>query len=149
MKVTPELIKEYLGIGGISDSTLSELASFCEIKVFEANDIIDREYEESTHLFIVLSGQIDVQYMTSGGKRETFDSCVKGDILMWSALVQPYKSNSIDICRAHAELLAFDAVKLRTLCDNDPHFGYQLMSLIARVIRRRLQVTRKEIIDLR
>ena len=149
MKATPELIKEYLGKGGISDSTLSELASFCEIKIYEANNIIYREHEESTQLYIVHSGQVDIQYMTPMGKRETIDSCVKGDFLVWSALVQPYKTNSIGICRARAEILAFDGVKFRALCEKDTLFGYQMMSLIARVIRRRLQVTRKEIIDLR
>ncbi len=149
MKATQELIKEYLGKGGISDSTLSELASFCEMKTYEANDIIYRKHDVSTHLYIVNSGQVDIQYMTPSGKLETIDNCFKGDFLVWSALVQPYRTNSSGICRARAEILAFDGAKFRALCEKDQSFGYQMMSLIAQVIRRRLQVTRKEIIDLR
>lgn len=149
MKVSPELIKEYLGKGEVSDSTLSELASFCEIKIYEANDIVYRKHDESTQLYIVRSGQVDIQYMTPSGKLETIDNCVKGDFLVWSALVQPYRTNSSGICRARAEILAFDGVKFRALCEKDTLFGYQMMSLIARVIRRRLQVTRNEIVDLR
>ena len=146
MKTTLELIKEYLGKGGVSDSTLSELASFCEIKNYEANDIIYREHEVSTQLYIIHSGQVDVQYMMQNGKRKTVDTCCQGDFLVWSALVQPYQTNSIGICRAHAEVLVFDGIKLRALCEKDVHFGYQMMSLIAKVIRRRLQATRKEIL---
>ena len=149
MKATPELIKEYLGKGEISDSTLLELVSLCEIKTYEANDVIYREHEDSTQLYIVHSGQVDVQYMMPNGKRETVDTCFKGDFLVWSALVQPYRTNSIGICRAHAEVLVFDGIKLRALCEKDMHFGYQMMSLIAQVIRRHLQAARKEVVDLR
>ncbi len=149
MKATPELIKEYLGQEGIDDATLAELVSLCEVRTYEANEIIYREHEESTQLFIVHSGQVDVQYKLPQGKRETIDTCTKGDYLVWSALVQPYKTNSIGVCRAKAEILALDGVKLRALCKKDTRFGYQMMSLIASVIRRRLQVTRKEMIDLK
>ncbi len=149
MATTLELIKEYLGKEGIAEATLAELASFCEVKTYEANEIIYREHEESTQLFIVHSGQVDVQYMLPQGKRETIDTCTKGDFLVWSALVQPYRTNSIGICRARADVLLFDGVKLRALCAKDTHFGYQMMSLIANVIRRRLQAARKEIADMR
>ena len=149
MKVTAELIKEYLGDDGISEETLMELAAICERKVFKADEIIYREHDESTQLFIVNSGQVDIQYKTPKGKRETIDICYKGDFLVWSALVKPYQTNSIGICRAKAEILAFDGVKLRNLCEKDTRFGYCLMSLVAGVIRRRLQAARKEIVDLR
>ena len=149
MKATPELIKEYLGTEGMADATLAELASFCEVKTYDANEIIYREHEESTQLFIVHSGQVDVQYRLPQGKRETIDTCLKGDFLVWSALVQPYQTNSIGVCRARAEVLVFDGVKLRALCEKDTRFGYKMMSLIANVIRRRLQAARKEAVDLR
>ena len=149
MKPSPELIKEYLGSDNISDATIKELVSICEKKTYEANDIIYREHDESTQLYIVNSGQVDIQYMMPNGKRETVDTCTKGDYLVWSALIKPHRTNSIGICRARAELLAFDGVKLRALCEKDSQFGYQMMSLISRVIRRRLQAARKEIITLR
>jgi len=149
MKATAELIKEYLGDDGISEATLMELARICERKVYEADDIIYREHDESTQLFIVNSGQVDIQYKMPKGKRETVDTCYKGDFLVWSALVKPYKTNSIGICRARAEILAFDGIKLRELCEKDTRFGYCLMSLVAGVIRRRLQAAREEIVDLR
>ena len=149
MKATAELIKEYLGNSGISDATLMELAKLCERKAYEADAIIYREQEESTQLFIVNSGQVDIQYKMPNGKRETVDVCYKGDFLVWSALVKPHQTNSIGICRAKAELLAFDGVKLRELCEKDTKLGFCLMSLVAGVIRRRLQAARKEIVDLR
>lgn len=142
-----ELLREYFN--DIPDSTLARVAEICEIRVFESNEIIYREHEESKHLCIVNSGQVDVQYLMPNGRRETVDTCVKGDFLLWSALVPPNFTNSIGICRAKAEVLALDGPKLRELCESDPKFGYQLMKHIAGVIRRRLQAARAEIVDLR
>ncbi|MDR0870405.1 MAG: cyclic nucleotide-binding domain-containing protein, partial [Planctomycetaceae bacterium] len=136
-------------IGGISDTAVAELLTICEIRNYEANDIVYREHADSTHLFIVHSGQIDIQYKTPSGSRETTDTCGKGDFLIWSALIVPHKTTSIGICRSRAELLAFDAVKLREICSKDTAFGYQMMTLIAGVVRRRLQAARKEILEQR
>ncbi len=149
MKATAELVKEYIGNSGISEATLMEVASLCERKTFEAGDIIYREHDESTQFYIVNSGQVDIQYKMPNGKRETVDTCYKGDFLVWSAIVKPHQTNSIGICRAKAEILAFDGPKLRAICEKDTQFGYCFMSLIAGVIRRRLQAARKEIVDLR
>ncbi len=136
-------------MSGVSEATLSELASICETKTYETGEIIYREHDASTQLFIVHTGQVDVQYMMPNGKRETVDTCLKGDYLVWSALVQPHRTTSIGICRAKAELLAFDGVKMRALCERDTVFGFRMMSLIAQVIRRRLQAARSEIVQLR
>ncbi|MGL4594940.1 MAG: Crp/Fnr family transcriptional regulator [Thermoguttaceae bacterium] len=149
MKPSPEVLKMSLGMPSLPDTTIKELIAISEIKTYESNNIIYRENEESTQLIVVLSGQVDIQYMMPNGKRETVDICGKGDMLVWSALVEPYKTNSSGICRAKAEILAIDGIKLRKLCEKETSFGFRLMSAIAGVIRRRLQAARKEIVDLR
>lgn len=149
MNLTPELIKESLKIDQIADGTMKELLSICSIKTFNVDDILSREDEDSDNMYIVLSGLVDIQYMQPTGKRETIDSCVKGDLIGWSSLVKPYKTSSIDMCRAQAEVLALNGTKLREICDKDTDFGYTMMSRVARVIRRRLQAARKEILQLR
>lgn len=148
MSPTAELLRKYL-IEDIADSTLKELVSLCESIVFEAGEIIYREHEESTKLLIVHSGQVDVQYLMKNGRRETLDTCRTGDLLVWSALVEPYRTNSIGICRSRAEILAIDGVRLRALCEKDTQFGFLMMRHIAGVIRRRLQAARSEIVSLR
>lgn len=140
-----ELLSQYLNVPETSIATLDELEKCCEIKTFKANEIIYREHENSGHLFIVLSGQVDVQYLLKDGRRKTLDTCLKGDHLLWSAVIEPHETNSIGICRAEADLLSIDGQKVLAICEKDPAFGYRLMSLIASVIRRRLQMARSQI----
>lgn len=146
--MTAELLQKYL-VKDIAPDTLKELVQLCELQTYQAGDIIYREHDESSHLLIVHSGQVDVQYMHPNGRRETLDTCTTGDLLVWSALVPPYRTNSIGICRAKTEVLAVDGVRLRAVCEKDTAFGYHMMSHVAEVIRRRLQAARREIVALR
>lgn len=68
-----------------------------------------------------------------------------GDYLLWSALIAPNKTNSIGVSRAQSELMAIDGKKLLAICERDTEFGYRMMSLIASVIRRRLQASRQQL----
>ena len=145
---TIDLVRKYFGSDNIGEATLKEIASFTERKSYEAGDILYREHDASEKLYVVHSGQIDIQYLLANGRRKTVDTQVEGDFMVWSAVVPPHQTNSIGICRAHAEVLAVDGEKLRALCEKDLKFGYKFMSQIASVIRRRLQAAREQIADL-
>lgn len=145
---TIDLVRKYFGGEGIKDETLKEIASFSELKSYSAGDILYREHELSEFLYVVHSGQIDIQYLLANGRRKTVDTQVEGDYMLWSAVVPPHRTNSIGVCRAHAEVLAVDGGKLRELCEKDPYFSYKFMLHIAMVIRRRLQAARKQISDM-
>ncbi len=135
---------EHLHVSASNPETLREIEAISDIRKYNANDIIYREHENSQCLFIVISGQIDVQYLLKNGRRKTLDTCIKGDHLVWSALVEPHETNSIGICRAESELLAIDGRKLLAICSRDTEFGFKMMGYIASVIRRRLQASRKQ-----
>ncbi len=143
-----EALKQYVDAEGVGEKTFQAIAKISEVKTYEAGDIVHREDETSANLNIVLSGQVDVQYLLESGKRQTVDSLLAGDFLSWSAIVKPYTTSSIAICRAKADVLAVEASALRDLFEKEPLLGYRMTSQIARVIRRRLQAARRQIADL-
>lgn len=141
-------LRQYLEAGDVSPQTLQAIVDISHYQRFEAGEIIFREDQASDHLYIVTEGLVDVQYLLKSGKRKTVDVIKPGDFLVWSAIVKPHTTSSIGICRAKTEVLAIEAEALRALCDKDTHFGYHLMSQLARVIRRRLQAARLQLADL-
>ena len=145
MSSMTELLSQFLIVPGVKPETLAEIGEFSEIKRFSANDIVYREHEDSRRLYVVVSGQVDVQYLLQDGRRKTLDTCCPGDFLLWSALVPPHQTNSIGICRVETEVLSIDGKKLLELCERDTDFGYRVMSLVATVIRRRLQASRYQL----
>ena len=142
-----EILHLYLD-ADVDEKTFEAVAKISCQKSYEADEIIFREDQASDHLYIVTAGQVDVQYLLPSGQRKTVDSLKPGDFLVWSAIVKPYTTESIGICRAKTEVLAIEAQALRKLCEKDPHFGYHLVSQLARVIRRRLRAARLQIADL-
>ena len=146
--VPVDLFRKYLDAADVSDATIKEVARLARELRFEAGGIIFREDQASDHLYIVTSGQVDVQYLLPSGKRQTVDTLAPGDFLVWSAVVKPYTTDAIGICRAKSTVVAVEAEGLRALCEKDTLFGYRLTSQLARVIRRRLQAARRQIADL-
>ncbi|MGI5832398.1 MAG: Crp/Fnr family transcriptional regulator [Thermoguttaceae bacterium] len=140
-----ELIRQFINIPDASPETMAEVEKICEVKIFSADDIIHREHEHSRYLYIVISGQVDIQYLLQDGRRKTLDTCMSGDYLLWSALIEPHQTNSIGIARTTAELLQVDGKRLLEICARDTDFGFRMMSLIASVIRRRLQAARYQL----
>lgn len=143
-----QILHQYLDAPDVSETAFEAVADICQRRSFGAGEIVFREDEASDHLYIVTAGQVDVQYLLKSGKRKTVDICRPGDFLVWSAVVKPHHTDSIGISRAKTEVLAIEAEGLRELCEKDTHFGYHLVSQLARVIRRRLRAARLQIADL-
>jgi len=140
-----EILKHSINIPDVRPETLAAIEKISQLRKFSANDIVYREHEDSPFLFVVVSGQVDVQYLLKDGRRKTLDTCRPGDCLLWSSLIPPHKTNSIGICRAESELLSIDGKELLKICENDTAFGYNMMNFIAIVVRRRLQAARQQL----
>jgi CRP-like cAMP-binding protein len=80
---------------------------------------------------------VDIRYDV-GGEHKSVDILVGGDLLVWSAIVPPHKTNATAVVRKDARLLAVEASRLRALCEQDPLLGYRLMSGIAEAVSSRL-----------
>lgn len=75
----------------------------------------------------------------------TVDALIKGDIVGWSALVEPhiftFSAQAVDKCK----LVALDGIKLLKFMDADPVMGYEVMRRLSEVIASRLTHTRRSL----
>ena len=93
----------------------------------------------------VTSGEVDIVYRLGDGREVTAESAIAGEVLGWSALLEPYKLTASVVGRKDGELVAIEGKKLRELCEVDTWLGYQLMIEIARVLRDRLSGLRVQL----
>jgi CRP-like cAMP-binding protein len=143
-----DVLNLYLDAKGVSPKTIEAVADFSEFRDLAAGDVLFRAEKASDHLYIVVSGDVDVQYLQPSGKRQTVDTLGPGDFGVWSSVVEPHKTSSIGICRTPVRVLAIEAERLRALCEEDTDFGYHLLGQMARVIRRRLHAARFQIAEM-
>ncbi|MBN2023385.1 MAG: cyclic nucleotide-binding domain-containing protein [Pirellulales bacterium] len=140
--ISPETLRRYPVFAGIGDESLKALAMVADEKTVPGGTILFREREPATHLNVVIKGEVDIQYLLGTGEHRTVDTLVSGDLLCWSALVEPFKTTAIATSTQETRLVTLEATKVRQLCAKDPALGYLLMTQVAKLLADRLENAR-------
>jgi len=143
--VSPEALRRYPYFKAATDESLRELAMLCEEKRFAPGQFLFRDHEPAEHVFILTQGEVDIQYELQGEEHRTVDTRVSGDLLVWSAIVHPYRTTAFGVATRPTTALAIDALKLRELCEKDHELGYDLFKEVAHVMSQRLQGARVQL----
>ncbi|MCB9641252.1 MAG: cyclic nucleotide-binding domain-containing protein [Myxococcales bacterium] len=124
------------------------LAACAAYSVFEAGDLLFREGEEATSFFVLREGSvgIDIHYPTRG--LITLMTLGKGDIVGWSWLLPPYRSQFDARAIRPTKALIFDAVKLRASFEQHPELGYAVTRKLLAQVTQRLFTARIQLLDL-
>lgn len=140
--ISPEMLRRYPYFAGVSDASLKAIAVVADEETVPAGTTMFTEGDPATKLYIIVKGQVDIQYTLGSGELRTVDTLVNGDLLVWSALVEPHKCTTVGTTAQDTQLVAIDAMKLRDLCEQDPLLGHRLMSQVAKLLAHRLEGAR-------
>ena len=143
--ISPELLRRFPYFAQISDASLKAIAMLAEEKTGPAGTQVFNEGDPAKTLNIIVRGQVNIEYTLGNGERRTVDSLVAGDILLWSALIEPYYATSVGTTTQETQLVAIDAPKLRALCEQDPQVGYRLTIQVAKLLAHRLEGARVQL----
>jgi len=143
--ISPETLRRYPHFAGISDESIKQLAMIAEEQAVSADTVMFREGDPADHVAVILKGEVNIQYTLGNGELRTVDTLVDGDLLMWSALVEPYKATAQATTTKETHLAKIKAAKLRTLCEEDPMLGYRLMTQVAKMLANRLEGARVQL----
>lgn len=138
-------LKRFRYFAGLPESVLDEIAAISALRRFKAGERLLEEGARAKELLIVKSGEVDLVYQLGDGREVTAESAVGGDVIAWSALLEPYQLTASGVGTKDGELIAIDGERLRKLCDDDTVLGYQLLTEIARGLRDRLTGLRVQV----
>lgn len=140
--VSPELLRRYPYFADAKDSTLKELAMIAEEETVLAGKVLFKQGEPATHLYVIVEGEVDIKYELANGEQRTVDTLVAGDLLVWSAIVIPYKTTAIGTARKKLKLIAINAEGVRKLMYEDAPMGLAMMTQVAKALAHRLENAR-------
>jgi CRP-like cAMP-binding protein len=156
--ISPEILRRYPHFAGIAEDCLREVGLISEEREFKAGEEIFTESgsflaearayehgEEAQFLMLLTKGQVDIALTLGSGRRVVVGSLVEGDLMALSALIPPFHLSASGIAKEDGKLIQIQAVKLRTLLENNPELGYGLMKGVAKGLMDRLQNTRVEL----
>ncbi len=132
---------------GFDQSQTERLAELATPVQWNAGDIIYREGDAGSPLYLVEEGLVAIELVVSGRGPITILTVGPGDIFGWSSLFyQRPKSNGARAL-VPTRARALDTARLRALCDGDPIFGYAMTRRILQVVSQRLKATRMQLLD--
>jgi CRP-like cAMP-binding protein len=143
--VSPEILRRFAYFSGASEQSLKQVAMMSEEKTARAGDVLFREGQDATELCVVVEGEVDIQYVLGDGSHQTVDTLIAGELMIWSALVEPHMTHSVGVARTPVKLVAINAPKFRALLDSEPVLGYQVMEAVASAVAHRLHGARLQI----
>ena len=143
--VVAELLHKHPFVEDLQPRHIEILAELASEVSYEKNQIIFREGDECGLFYLILSGRVALE-ITAPGRTIRVQTLNGGDELGWSSVLMQeklFQARALEPVR----LLALDGVHLHEVCKEDSVFGYELMYRLLRVVSRRLQATRFQLLD--
>ena len=126
----------------VRGEVVEELLSQGQTVSFEAGHRLFQRGQEAEQLMILQQGAVELLFPVEilGVTREvTMEKKQVGDVVAWSALVEPYHFTLSARCATRCTLTSFNRDALLAFFETDPQAGYLFMRNLAGVLGRRLQ----------
>ena len=143
--ISPEILNRYTYFAGISEEGLKHIAMIAEEKALPGGARVFSEGDPASHMLIIVKGEINIEFLLGNGELRVVDTMAEGDLLGWSALIEPYKMTANGTAAKNTDLIRFDAIKLRQLCEKDAVLGFRLITQIAKLLAHRLEGARVQL----
>jgi CRP-like cAMP-binding protein len=146
----PRVLRDARIFDHCTDEEFGAIASVCTEAEILAGQTIFEADERADRLYLVADGTVELQLAVTiyGAVRPiTIDRKFKGDVLGWSAVVEPHIYTLSAVAKKDTRLLQIDSTDLERLAEENPHFGHMLMYNIANLVGQRLDVMRRMLAD--
>lgn len=143
-----QLMRAMPALADTDASVLRELEAIAKVVTVPAGTILFSEGDLHTELYFVASGTIALDMVTAQCGKQQIITVGDGDLIAWSALLGDGRMTASAVASQESQLIAFDADRLRALCEANHDVGYAMVLCTAKLICRRLLATRLQLLDL-
>jgi len=143
--ITTERLREVGIFQGISDEELDlVLSSVVNVQEFPEGRIIFSENEESTNMYVVDSGRVNLDIEAIPDTHLQVASLTRNSVFGWETLVPPYKYTSTAKAVTGSTVIELDGEKMRGLCEEHPDICARVMERVVRIAADQLAATRQQ-----
>ena len=147
MRTIDALLAEVPAFAGMPADHIELIAGCAVNRVFEDGEYLLREREPANSFFVIREGSVALETFVPQGGALLIETLHEQDLVGWSWLVPPYRTQFDVRANGTTHTIAFDGACLRGKCEQDPVLGYDLLRRFAAVIVERLHATRLRLID--
>jgi len=148
--ISPELLRRYPLFAGVDADTLKEIALAGEEMDFGKGEWLFHQNHPADALYLIVNGALEptVGLNSEEANYTPLPRLIDGDVMGWSALVEPriYKFGAV--AEVHSHVVRLDAEALLDLMNAKPEVGYLIMRRLARIIGERLTNLRIQFVSI-
>jgi CRP/FNR family cyclic AMP-dependent transcriptional regulator len=140
MEITSAILRSIELFAGLSEAQLTTIAKIGKFSVFRRKEVILKEGEQSTDVYVVLAGQVEVVTELT---EDTMSLIILGagqSFGEMSLLDAGPRSATIRCISADATLLTFSRSDLLAFWDRECRVGYRMILNIARDLAFKLRI---------
>lgn len=132
---------------GLDPDSISLLEAHARIVSFQPGELVMTQGLEAKSFYVIRRGRVMIEMSSGSSGVIPIQSLSEGDLMGWSWILPPYRwhfdGRAVELTRA----VEFDGVRLRSLGEENPRFGYSLLKVIARLMLGRVQATQLQALD--
>jgi len=121
------------------------VASLLEPVNLAQNEVIFEQGRIAEHLYILLEGEVVVNFKPYDGPQLTVAHIHSGGVFGWSAILGRQVYTSIALAAVDSVAIRMRGEELRSLCEEKPQTGLAILERLAGVIAERLNSTHAQI----
>jgi CRP/FNR family cyclic AMP-dependent transcriptional regulator len=145
--LTAEMLQEIPFLSEMQPEHLKEIAEIANLRELPAGAIVFREGDLANYLYLVMSGNVSLEFCAAGAGCKQILTLGPGELLGWSALFNQSRYTARARIVQPTRLLEIEVSHLTEMCHRDYQFGYELMRRTALALARRLSATRMQLVN--
>ena len=143
-----KVLAEHPFFKGLRPEHLDTLVGCAANVRFSTGEFLFREGQRIDHFWVIREGKVAIEVFVPNKREVTIETVEGGEVLGWSWLFPPYRSRFDARALTSVRALSLDGACLRTKCEKDHDFGYEMLKRLAQVMERRVDATRMQLLDL-
>lgn len=144
-----KIITAHPFLKGLSPHHFRLLTDCAMLTTFQPGEVVFNEGDPANRFYLIRNGLVSIECRTQEAAHKQIQTVTAGDVLGWSWLFAPYYWHFDARALERTEAIFFYGTPLRAECESDHNLGYELVMRMAEVMARRLQNTRRQLIDVK
>ena len=127
---------------GLAPDQAERLAQLAESVTAKAGANLFKAGDYAQHIYVVLDGEVELHMQVPDWwgidtPHRKVSTAKAGQVIGWSALVEPYVYQLTGVCVTNATLARFEGAEVTEFAIRDPLAGHRLLSQVLKVVSGR------------
>lgn len=142
------ILAEHEFLAGLEERHIKEMAQYARLLTYKEGEFVLRRGEPAECLFLIRQGHVSIELYHPARGPVVLETVGAGRVVGWSWLVPPYTWSFDGRATELTRGVCISGPRLREACEADHEFGYQMLTRFTRVLARRLEAGRLQLLDM-